>query len=176
MTAITQLVNGPTTALGALGKRKRDEMPPAKFRPALYIKDDVRKTAPPVRREGYCKNGACVAAKKQHTHTGANCGCKLRAAPGSDRARAAARPNSSSGPLNPSKSPCCFCGGGDFNSECEKFLKLQNTSAFMALQETYEPHEIADLNLLISTTNRSVCKWCLKDNCDGSPDTCTSET
>jgi hypothetical protein len=117
-----------------------------------------------------------VTANKQHTHTGANCGYKLRAAPGYDSARAAARPGGSGPPGPPGKGPCYLCGGAHFKSECEKFAKLQNNAAFMAVQETYEPDEIADLNLLISTTNRDVCKWCLMEGCSGSPLTCKSES
>ena len=37
----------------------------------------------------------------------------------------------------------------------------------MAQVENYEPEELEVLDLLICTTNRSVCKWCLQDDCNG---------
>ena len=51
--------------------------------------------------------------------------------------------------------------------DCAKFMKLQKSSTFMAMIEEYEPEEIEYLDLLICTTNRKVCKWCLDKSCNG---------
>ena len=51
--------------------------------------------------------------------------------------------------------------------DCQKFLKLQSSESFMALAGAYDEDELKCLNVLISTTNRSVCRWCLDQNCDG---------
>jgi hypothetical protein len=102
MTPMVQPVNGVTPQPPA-PKRKRDDGPPAKQRSTLYMKEDHKRTGQelPAKREDYCKNAACVTANKQHTHTGANCGYKLRSAPGYDSARAAARTAARPGGFRP---------------------------------------------------------------------------
>jgi hypothetical protein len=80
-------------------------------------------------------------------------------------------PGGQHGDRNPGNSrgdiKCFFCGGPHMKRECEKFTKLKNSQAFMALAQTYSPEEIVHLNVLISSTDRPVCRFCLDKNCDG---------
>jgi hypothetical protein len=123
----------------------------------------------------YCKHHTCIKNNKQHTHTPASCGYNKREAltkNGSGRPpdrfqrdRADAQRPRQSGPKPPIK--CFFCNGDHFKRDCQKFAKLQNSQTFMATMDTYDDNEMQCLDLLICTTNKAVCKWCLQSDCDG---------
>jgi hypothetical protein len=58
--------------------------------------------------------------------------------------------------------------------DCPAFLKLRKSETFMAKAKTYDKDEVACLNVLMSTTNCQVCKYCLDKDCDGQ--SCVEDT
>jgi hypothetical protein len=149
--------------------------PPGKKR---YDKNAALLAKSEISISDHCKTPKCIKDGKQHTHTHAKCGFVLRAA---GNTQSSARPPG--GPNKPPHSPnpngrlgapsgkpikCFFCGGDHMKRDCAKFAKLQTSAAFMAMIDDYEDDEIEFLDLLICTTNKPVCKFCLEKDCNGS--------
>ena len=165
-------MRGKQPAPEASKKRKFFEKAPAKAakprshgNPAFLAKTDLKP-------HQYCTFPKCKTDGKDHTHTPDTCGFIRRES--SQRAETPAkynrdRPDASRRPPSSTSKTikCFFCGGDHMKRDCAKFMKLQKSSTFMAMIEEYEPEEIEYLDLLICTTNRKVCKWCLDKSCNG---------
>ena len=128
----------------------------------------------------HCKTPICIKNNKQHTHETHVCGYVRRDGP--QGAPPAPSRNSQTGqkynrdrskdsrtrtPANSKPIKCFFCDGDHMKRDCLKFAKLQKSEQFMATVEHYDGQELECLDLLICTTNKAVCKYCLLHDCNG---------